>query len=81
MNLPRRAFLRLTAGAAALPALPRFVRVRPIRAGRCISLLDLPPEALRTFSPASSARGFRNDWVNRSSSKTTAAQAARWGRG
>jgi hypothetical protein len=39
MKLPRRQFLHLAAGAAALPAVSRFV----IRRGRYASLSDLPP--------------------------------------
>ena len=35
MKLPRRNFLQLAAGAAALPVLSRVARRRPIRRGRC----------------------------------------------
>ena len=35
MNLPRRQFLHLAAGAAALPAVSRSQGRKPIRRGRC----------------------------------------------
>ena len=35
MKLPRRTFLHLAAGAAALPALSRALWRKPIRRGRC----------------------------------------------
>jgi hypothetical protein len=48
MKLPRRNFLHLAAGAAALP-LRRALRGRkPIRRGRCVSPSDLPPVVLPT---------------------------------
>jgi hypothetical protein len=38
MKLPRRNFLHLAAGAAALPALSRIAWTEAIRRGRCASL-------------------------------------------
>jgi hypothetical protein len=35
MKLPRRKFLHLAAGAAALPTVARIGRAKPIRRGRC----------------------------------------------
>ena len=51
MKLPRRKFLHLAAGAAALPAASRVSLGRkPIRRGRCASLLAF----LRVVDPTSS---------------------------
>jgi hypothetical protein len=44
-RLARREFLRLAAGAGALPALPHVARRKLIRRGQCASLSDLPPLA------------------------------------
>ena len=35
MKLPRRPFLHLAAGAAALPAVSRIAQRKPIRRGQC----------------------------------------------
>jgi hypothetical protein len=48
MKLPRRQFLHLAAGAAALPAVSRIARA--IRRGRCVSSSRLQP-AVPTTSP------------------------------
>ena len=52
MKLPRRTFLHLAAGAAALPAVPRIARAQTIRRGRCAWSLDLLLGAWSTSSVA-----------------------------
>ena len=52
MKLPRRRFLHLAAGAAALPAVSRSHGRKPIRRGRCASSSALPPAAAPTSSRA-----------------------------
>ena len=53
MKLPRRKFLHLAAGAAALPAMSRVARAEPIRRGRCASSSALPQAIRPTSSRAS----------------------------
>ena len=43
MKLPRRQFLHLAAGAAALPAVSRIAGRRPIRRGRCALIVGFAP--------------------------------------
>ena len=76
MKLPRRTFLHLAAGAAALPVLFRASRGRkPIRRGRCGSSLGWPRAAHSTSSRASWVNGCRNGSVSHSSSRTGRAHA------
>ena len=51
MKLPRRNFLHLAAGAAALPAMSRVrLGAKPIHRGRCASSSAFPP-GRRSTSP------------------------------
>ena len=50
MKFPRRKFLHLAAGAAALPAVSHSLGRRPIRRDRCASLSGRLPAADQTQS-------------------------------
>ena len=52
MKLPRRAFLHLAAGAAALPAASRIARAQAYPSRRCASWLASRPAAQVTSSRA-----------------------------
>ena len=52
MKLPRRQFLHLAAGAAALPAVSRIARAQTYPSGRCASIVGYPPVAWPTSSYA-----------------------------
>ena len=52
MKLPRRKFLHLAAGAAALPAVSRSLGRKPIRRGRCVGSLNFRRAAQPTSMDA-----------------------------
>ena len=52
MTIPRRRFLHLAAGAAALPTVSRALGRKLIQPIRCASLAALPPAARMTLSRA-----------------------------
>ena len=52
MKLPRRTFLHLAGGAAALPVACASQGRKPIRRGRCVSSPGFPRAAALTLSPA-----------------------------
>ncbi len=77
MNLPRRQFLHLAAGGAALPAIPHsaWAQTYPTRPVRII--VGFPAGvAPRHSSRGSSVNGCRNGSVSQSSSRTGRALAA-----
>ena len=69
MKLPRRKFLHLAAGAAALPAMPRAASALDYPTRPIHLIVGFPPEAVRTLSRGSSVNHYRIGSVSQSSSK------------
>ena len=62
MKLPRRQFLHLAAGAAALPAVSRIARAQAIRRGRCASLSGRLPAADQTHRSSDWSMAVGASW-------------------
>ena len=76
MTLPRRRFLHLAAGAAALPFAPTAATPTAIRTAPCASSCRFRPAARAIRSPACSARACPISGASRCWSRTKAAPAA-----
>jgi hypothetical protein len=76
MKLPRRAFLHLAAGVAALPTITRIARAQAYPTRPLTLIVSFPPVARPTSSRGSLVKRSRSGSASRWSSTTGRAAAA-----